>query len=759
EKSIELSRAVDIEITIYVNKEDHWIANFNAEGKVGETPFYFYIAFFQNAGELPGLPEEALSPSAPALPLFAFLLQIPQWGWDQNRTHGPWAQKAIKLIKEFDVNKHYTEIYDDAWSSNEFTYAHAQSNTDKGTPPDLTHHPIVVGAAFEDENELPWAYYDNFYFKHDDDFKKDPKFYFRRPFVRDYFHFGGEDLGLKYQWYFPFRELIDGKAPNRTCPGDRYYSARDWGFGGSRIQPPDLNRLTFTQAILQYHKHSQEGKRSAYLMLGHVSHLLQDVGHPDHARLADHAGSGKDEWYIYQFYCPLIAAEVALISCLACNVFCLSCSTTAGAIALSACLATVSGKEVGYEKLIGQYWPKPSDEKNVQEGLEKKSIQKYTTYDDYFKKLAHFSNTNTAFSSVVGCKTLSIAPFVEVPGLDPDIDTTNTSETKPYFDLTNQLAVEIIRTNAGLIQHFFEIVNYPPFLQRLAIAQWEPNAHPKEFAVFDYNQECRRYDAKWVRKGGARQLQYENLLGKLSPGWPAYFFLQFGPADIGPEKGRRMNTDKLQLKLTGTNPFTGAPIEEKIPLFESLDGNTGYYYWGSYLPENCSKDPYTLYIEVNGTDIGAHLQSRTIKGEELDTDPAVIPYVDIKTAPGYNWKNYMPGSDYWHQIQVAPLEWFGLSATPMALHVSRKGQFILEIRQKSRNCQWEELKGFMNCPVIWQVETKLKKVTLEKSFEPGKVKLKIEPDRGTSPPGIYTIKVTGSLGYLSQIVILTVDVH
>jgi hypothetical protein len=89
--------------------------------------------------------------------------------------------------------------------------------------------------------------------------------------------------------------------------GDRYYSARNWGWNA-----PGKNGMTFREAIAQYGNGTYKGKQAAYLMLGHIVHLLQDQAMPDHAAGLAHPGSSSTDPEIYDEIplCDLLAAEI-----------------------------------------------------------------------------------------------------------------------------------------------------------------------------------------------------------------------------------------------------------------------------------------------------------------------------------------------------------------------------------------------------------------------------------------------------------------
>lgn len=638
-------------------------------------------------------------------------------GWTCLGSHAPWAQRSIDLIEKKEAKtspekRMYQEIYHSKWCTNRF---------EEGDPLDASkHHPIVHGSSFEDsEGPLP-AFYDA-WFADDPMHQANKNYYYnfnKGDYKRSYHHYGGNAIGLEYAWYFKFYS-----PPSTTC-GDRFYSARDWGFGGGRINP-DLNRLTFIDAIGQYDRYSFEGKRTAYLMLGHVIHLLQDVGQPDHGALVAHPGSSLTGSDVNTKYCPILATEAGVIACLSCSwifgVGCLFCGGGVGGIVLSACFASIRSDEVGYEKLIEGYWSlkRPT----VVAEIDKVGFLKESKYDDYFHKLSDFSAGEAKKSNLespLGCGTLFLPPLPPVPGLNPDIEP-GSGEASEYEKLTDAIVPHIIGWSAGLMQHFYEIVNYPPYVERVAIVQWESGDTPRGFAFFKEDTSvCVRYDSSWelirTAKAGSPDLLTRTLTSQssvkkkigryaLSPDRSAYVFILFGPT-ISPGMGRAMAGPEL--RLVGTYPVGGKKIDNKVELNLDYDKNVGYYYWGSFEPRNCGNDPYLLTLEISGTDYGAHFDGRVPTGKELDANPATVAMVNTGSST-YSWvpNTYETGIDKNHEIWVLQYtEWEIIPPGPplvIKLAPHAVGEISIEIQQKAWDCQWEPCWGPVTCPWRWEL--------------------------------------------------------
>ena len=265
-----------------------------------------------------------------------------------------------------------------------------------------------------------------------------------------------------------------------------------------------------------------------------------------------------------------------------------------------------------------------------------------------------------------------------------------------------------------------------------------------------------------------RVLKYLIKTQKLSLDRPAYIFILFGPANIGPKKSGRVMS-KTNLRLVGTYPLTGKPIDITVKLTSAKDNDVGQYYWGTFNPHNCGTDPYTLTLIVKGEDNAAHLAPRNPSGTEIDGNPATLAKVDA-SLPSYPWKDYQPGPDMNHKIKISLVEW-KLLVNPYGLLVIKpwleaKGEVDLQIEQKALNCQWESYSGPLTCPVQWELLNQVTKQSdalgravtglwrdfgfavhlLVQPRQPGKAKLVITPDVRKYTPGRYEIKVLYKVG-------------
>lgn len=592
-------------------------------------------------------------------------LEKPLGGWKEYFCHGPWAERSLDLIQNMEKTpSRYSEIYDKYWLTERYREEHVHKYTDEKDlkPRHDLYHPIVLGAVYEDETKsLP-----PFYREWLNPPAANPDYYFKIDgYARDFQHFGGKDIGLERQDIcFWFREFKS--APPATRPNNRYYSARDWGYGAGRIDET-INRLTFTEAIKQYNRYTYEGKRNAYLMLGHVVHLLQDVGHPDHANLVAHPGSGKTESEVYAetHYCEVLAAEAAAAPALTSILtfgFGFFAAASVFASTYAACIATVSGTvgdaEVGYEKLVSMPEIWQAIQQHLGDEDSSMAVMRLRDYDSYFGALSDYAirvAKQHNLRSPLGCGDMSLLPCGD--GLDPDIESDDPEQTKPYINLTIDLLPSIIGYTAGMIQHFYEIVNHPPFVERVTIVKAQSGLTPRGYAQFKETIHCADgsttpllYDAQWKMNGDARR-KLEMLIEPrvLSANQAAYVFIQFGPS-LEPLMNKRVKIDSVRL-ISETPPYT-----KNVEMHEQENEALGWYYWGMFEPSE-SELEYSLQFEVQATDVSAHFMERPApyQGSIIDARPESVAIVDPTSPPLYPLRNYDPGVDRNHKIKVAPL--------------------------------------------------------------------------------------------------------
>jgi len=644
---IEVSRDLKVSVYVSVSLKDKKIKRIEIETESSKmkTSYIYIITIDETKDEVPALPEEALKAGGPTIPWPMLLFRLPErWGiggWS-DFIHCSLALGAIRLIQNTDKDERYAEIYRIAnqeclWDSskNEFKLS------------DTTNHPILLGTFYEDQkstNDEVIKFYKDWFNDEFDELGLDERF--NRMARRPYMHYGGEDLGLSNEWYF---EIGWSPVPERSCSGDRFYSARDWGYGGNRTgggrcSPPveDLNRLTFVEAIKQYNKYTLKGKKNAYLMLGHVIHLLQDQSEPDHAKLVPHPASGQsglDAFGPHGFLtCELLAATVASLAAAACGPFAPICAAVAYADAKSACLPWMDPNMVGYEWLIEHRW----NLSRIESRLRGLSPSRESSYDDFFRNMANYAIEAVerhGFShdydngNSLGTATADLF-YISVPACVPDINLiTDGERIRRYLAMTDDLGIKAIQEGAGLLEYFYEIVNPPPYLKRLTITQGSET----------------RFDVAWediIKDKEDRVVRRERQIKKnhiLYHGVPATVTAWFGPVSIiGPDPEKNPEHVRTRNMLRG-DVYIG---EQRVSLSRSTEAGNPVLR-GSFIP-GCIREtnPITTSISIDALDDAPHLQSRSPLGNSLDKDPSTV--AGARAYPPHDWIHYEQDSAPFH---------------------------------------------------------------------------------------------------------------
>ena len=719
DRLIEFSREMSVTVEIRISKSDFRTLSMDSRYESAGQSFHVRNTWTPFLGEVSGRSGPG-GDNAPLTIPEALLLNINTIGGWVRKTHCTWAEESLRLLKIQDVSGRYSEVYSTNWFSAQYA---------SGAPQPFKHHPIVLGAFYEDQTDpMPSFYYD--WFSSDPMFQKDPEYYWKQAgYARDYHHYGdGVGVGLQFQTWFDYRPYFDNSPPPppRPKPGDRYYDARDWAFGPPRTPvQSEVNRLSFGNAVEQYNRYSSEGNTNAYLMLGHVAHLLQDLSQPDHARNVAHPGSSKTGQEL-KMACHVVGAEAAIYMAAPCLGMCPGslflyllcvggCEAAAYGAAYGACCGLWCDSCRGYERIVEEDWSLS----RISSAVTVSTSSTLDHFDKFFSEAAqHARSTADAagLESGLGCDdfTLVVPPFWNVDSLVPNIPAGQNSEAEAYLKLTDEVGLHSVRGVAGLLEHFYEIVAHPPIVERVAIVQWEPNATPVKFGWFGVDPQlqpqCTVYDSKWEidYQAHARSLksQTAGTQPMLTADRPAYIFVLFGPATLTPDKGG-IPMEAVELNLTGVYPVTGEAIRTSVSLRAAWDGTAGHYYWGSFQPKNCGNDPDTLTLNIRARDKRAHFVGRNPLGNELDQDPATLAVVQNSLQPYFPWSGYEPGIDTHHKITVRAA-YFEIVVDPdhiqLPPQVEAQVTCDLAISQKGWTCNNEPYLAPVTCAAEWNLD-------------------------------------------------------
>jgi len=677
---------VQVKIRMRISRQDYQIAGVAMEGISGQTTSKQQILFHPIRTGCPALPKQALAAKGPEIPMSMLLFRIPEetgiGGWS-DFTHCSFALRALQLVRDTDDvvgAKRYQEVYQMSPVPETGTGTTCGDNADSFIKPLESSHPVLIGNYYEDQKNRPgWKYSadiedvvietlknpledvpicrlvpdkcvpaDQFY---DRWLSPDnPDQFCPNCYSRPYHHYGTGDEGVPYNWFYVFWLPVPSQI----------YSAKVRGYGGNRlIDPENPTRMTFIDGIKQYNNYTLQGKKNAYLMLGHVIHLLQDQSDPDHSLLVPHPASGKTEvdWCKEISLCTIRAVEAGISAAAICPFgLKIMCNLIAALSEYRACQDSIDEEDVGFEWLIENAW-------NISEAhslIEATGIRRQPDYDSFFSAMGEsaiqkvkelgfepdYQNSNS-----LGCGTLFIPP--EIPAADPNIDFTNRIQKERYLRLADDLATAAVCLGAGFMEYFYEVVNHPPYVRRVVVTYGDigtPGLYEKEVSP-EYET---KYEAYWediydetTGKRVVRRAFRKMVDEPLDLGRPASVYIELGPP-LGPSRGKIASRINLKVGSLDISPTLRIAGDGRPVYMATIPAGA--------LAMNCGASEVSIPIEIQAWDQAAHLSSRTPTGDEIDRNPITIAKVNTDAA-SFLFEGYEPGTDSLHVLRVAPTPW------------------------------------------------------------------------------------------------------
>lgn len=447
------------------------------------------------------------------------------------------------------------------------------------------------------------------------------------PILRFVNHFFDPDTGFGMPKN-SYTILYEGRAPSFSDV-TRYMSAYEWGLHG---MPDHFDWESGIDAYGYWANHP------AYRALGHVLHLLQDMAQPDHAKCRPHPGGYAHD---------MIAGEA---------------SAWRNGVRKQIAEVLFPENRIGYEALWrykNAEWPRGQVVKRVRN---LKDV--FSTLGDEAKRA---ENVSQLLDTLAGEKALGLRSYrsgradpggmrrealgeVVTIALDalmtvwrleqysdfgdnlwldfelnvpivPMIPWPPDATTKKYIELGNIILPVAEERGAGLLQHFYDIVNHPPIVEAVEIRQGgEP-----------------RYKKHWNPRAADRELISEADVG-IELGQEAEIRITFGPNRVQPKLLEPIVDIKVFLEFEGG---------ELLPIKGQVVSGTGeaVTWAGSLVPQKYG----TLRIEAR--DGHAHFEERNHKGDVLDSQPAT--YALARSPAPYNWIGYEPGPDRTHRLAAS----------------------------------------------------------------------------------------------------------
>ena len=478
--------------------------------------------------------------------------------------------------------------------------------------------------------------------------------------------------GVKFYRYYYLWGTIEGA--DVRAPSHGYYDGTlrwvtDHNTGNIHNWPGAISAYDYTESA----------KKEAYYRLGHVGHLLGDMADADHSTNTAHPGSGytlpED---LERMLGPKVINKVDSLNVLTASTKQSIKATLANLYSLLKNRYLESGQQfTSYERLIEdhvdlslvkEYMTEEEIKQRVRPShvanpppppITGDNIRRHKTIDDYFNTMARRSKSAVAaaglplplllydlgkYLSEFASETLTWGIFSfdslspEPIDIIPTLDIRDQVTKSRYLEFTWPLIKESVERNAGLMEHFFDIVNHPPYVQEISMRQEGSTG---------------TYSAAWKEKQAERIIGWEDQKYKIvtgrkpevksapfNSGDPIDITIAFGPLDWNGIK--RMDPNSILVTVGGT--IVPGRLSE------------GYIWKGSYFPDEMAEGETSkkVSVEVSARDMHPHLVREGLPdfGYELDS----VPQTPAKAhfTPPYNWNGYEAGPDRNHTIEIKP---------------------------------------------------------------------------------------------------------
>jgi hypothetical protein len=393
----------------------------------------------------------------------------------------------------------------------------------------------------------------------------------RNNFPRYYNHFWNgmsrQRGGLPWHWYYTFHYDLDFPRP----PNDRFPSAIAWTEDPLSFHRDQNHRLPIPlsgyprnwRGAIEAYGYTTTEKDTAYWRLGHTLHLLEDMAEPDHARNEPHGGSS---------------------------------------------LGVSAFNNIGFERLINDYF---TDIDDPQFGMGIK-IQRRRTLQLHFRDMTRRSRKERGNERVAPESARSPLGCSFTGGIFREIGINDTAEHEVYFQIARNVLPVAIAHVAGVLQLFYEIVAFPPYVKQIEIKQGSI-----------------QYTASWedkVENGTLVRRDYTKNAptSPFSSALPIDLKIDFGPATT------RIKPNSLKIQVSGQNLT-----------LQNSQFNADHNHWEGRitanqieLPADRNEDHVTLEIYAED-----ELQHYNVEENKLDPNPRT-PAKIINSEPRtgrYQW--------------------------------------------------------------------------------------------------------------------------
>lgn len=532
--------------------------------------------------------------------------------------------------------------------------------------------------------------------------------------------------GVVYQHYFEAWPKADENEKIARPKGDLYDSALRWALDGSALRE---NPFHWAGAIEAHGQGTRGARREAYFRLGHVLHLLGDMAEPDHATNTVHAGSGK-VLPLDAAEDALVAFSLEVLSrTLRSGLFAGADAEKVDALLKKGEAPLREVVREGLRRAVGPPDARAAMRLTGLEGLVEDGVTPdlvrdfflgpeapqllappvkvpapeagsvppptHADFPRFFNDLAAFAEAKRPKSMAlpIGCEdvrplvrevlgilfasapavadALGSCRYMEAPiYLLPRINERDPDACAPFVAYGRLLLAEAVASTIALARHFHDVVNEPPYVKEVSIAQSRERSYWASWGEKDADERPtgrteERYngvptDPSFIPATylacDARAL-VRRAEKFLEPGRPADVRIVFGPAVSA---GSREVPERIDPKSVRVS-IDGKPVEGRM---------TGPNVWvGLFTPQlPAGAEPRTMAVVIEARDLHRHLLSREegkAPGLGLDAKPATVARVKAelpdfgeadahRRPPRYAWEGFEEGADRNHAFTVAP---------------------------------------------------------------------------------------------------------
>jgi hypothetical protein len=547
--------------------------------------------------------------------------------WSRQGTHAEQTQLALQWIADHDPEGRYAWLYARRYhgESDSPAFYNPRLMGEEIVPGD-TDHPAIIGSHAETIRRpgmLPGANNTealNFALHH--------VTFGALAFEREFSHYG---LGVGIEHSFGLS--IDGMPdpdelfrwhPDCTRDPNRFPAADVWALGDGTCD----NTLGFLGAVDVFRHGTRQAVREAVRRLGHVAHVLQELGQPDNAAgvpnfMCSDIGEGSVWTKAIGFVLDRIMFNGAH-------------ATAPEDYAEGSPDASNVLKAVGFNAYVALAWRQIAPRL----GLGSLAPLRSDTYFDFMADAASDA------SALVGGRRLPLGcanPGLQVidPGA-PNVD---------WRDLAVALNQKVVMRTVGLLQQFYELVNPPPHVaQMMAFQGAAGGLHLASWNDVLEDAPELKWGKKTVSTGGLNYISHtvDYIVPKvlrrrelvststkpLTAGLPATLRVRFAPNTIAPKRMSRVAGRFLGETLT----------------FTRLSRTSSGEWWTATVDLPCQVSSTTASLALAGRDAEAHQGSRDF----LDGNPATVAFVGSAGSQFGEaiWQGYEPGETWFDDIAV-----------------------------------------------------------------------------------------------------------